>query len=93
MTVQTEPIQPKYSKQVVKTLDYKHFDVLNPKYEILQFGNVLVRKKIRYGKKWLTKCGSDWAFAKIKGIGRVDYNITEDKFVLIVKNSPLDFSY
>lgn len=91
MTVQTAPIAP--TKQIVKTLNYKHFDVLNPKYEILQFDNVPVRKKLRYGKKWLTKSGPNWAFEKIKGIGRVDYNIDDDKFVLVVKNSPLDFSY
>lgn len=86
------PILEPIKKSKVKFLNFTKFDPLNSKYDILQFQHVQVRKKFRYNKKWLLKSGPDWAFHKDSKLGglRMDYKVDKDKFVLIIKDSPLD---
>ena len=74
-----------------EVINFTKFDPLNPNYDVLQFDDVPVRKRFRYGGKWMVKTGPDWATHKDPKIGQVYYKMYKDRFVLIIKKSPLTY--
>lgn len=73
----------------ITAVDYKFFNVLNPKYSICQYGEIQRGQRFRYNGEWRIKVGSKFAMVKEETIGITYTSIEPNKFVLFFKYEPL----
>lgn len=72
-------------KSTVTIVDYKHFDVLDPKYSILKFSEIPRGQRFRYNSRWRIKVGDKMAksYSRNDNVGWTYLEISPDHFVLI----------
>lgn len=72
------------------TIDFKNFDPLDSKFDILQFKDVRLGKRFRYKYTWREKVGPQQSMSYDNGIGICYLSIKPDEFVLILKGEPTE---
>lgn len=73
----------------ITIVDYHYFNILNPDYSILQYGELERGQRFRYGKQWRIKVGDKFAKLYTPGIGNTYLEIQPDKYVFIFNNEKL----
>ena len=79
---------PAAGNSVAIQLNYKHFDVLSPKYDIFTFGELKRSQRFRYKNQWRIKVGPEIAQVKEgreMGFSYTYLRIPRDHFTLILK--------